>query len=137
MEGTLTDSGPLFALLNRNDDYHERATAAIDRVTGPLLTTWPVVAETMYLLGESAGWSGQNALWTMIVREHLVLLNIGSSQYGRVRELMDRYKDLPMDLADGTLVAVAEQESLRRILSFDHHFHVYRFDRNKSFEVIP
>jgi uncharacterized protein len=137
MEGTLTDAGPLVALLNRNDNHHERAASAVNSIVMPLLTTWPVVAEAMFLLGDSAGWRGQNALWTMIVSADLTILPVGPSLNIRMREMMDRYRDMPMDLADATLVAIAEQEGIKRIFSLDHHFRVYRIGRSQAFEVVP
>lgn len=137
MEGTLTDAGPIVAILNRNDDYHEQVVAAIDSIATPLLTTWPSIAEAMYLLGDFAGWKGQSALWTMMLREDIVVLPIHYGLFVRARTLMEKYSDLPMDLADATLVAVAEEHNLRRVFSLDHHFRLYRRRDKQHFEVVP
>lgn len=46
---------------------------------------------------------------------------------------MDKYADRPMDLADATLVALAEDQGHRKIFSLDSDFHIYRIaDDNDS-----
>lgn len=136
MEGTLTDAGPLIALLNRSDNHHNRAVSAIDRIVSPLITTWPSIAEAMFLLGDAAGWKGQNALWEMIEAGEVVIAVVPETVYPRIRTLMAKYRDLPMDLADATLVAYAEINHSRRIFSLDHHFHIYRLNDRHHFDVI-
>jgi predicted nucleic acid-binding protein len=56
---------------------------------------------------------------------------------GRVRDLMERYRDLPMDLADASLVALAETLNQKRIFTLDTDFRVYRIHRNRPFEIVP
>lgn len=51
--------------------------------------------------------------------------------------LMDQYKDTPMDLADASLVAVAESLNLQQIFSLDSHFYIYRLSKNTVLQVIP
>ena len=55
----------------------------------------------------------------------------------RAAELMERYSDRPMDLADATLVALAEDRSLKRIFTLDNDFHIYRLHDREHFEVVP
>ena len=68
-------------------------------------------------------------------------LEISSLDFGmraRCRELMGKYKDLPMDLADGTLVAIAESNNIQQVFTLDHKdFSVYRAKNRKSFKLIP
>jgi uncharacterized protein len=55
----------------------------------------------------------------------------------RTAELMAKYADLPMDLADATLVAYAEEHAQRRVFTLDSDFDVYRLHGRQRFEVVP
>ena len=135
---TLTDTGPLVALINRNDPYHQsslRATAGLP--SAPLVTTWPCLTEAMYLLGRAAGASGQDALWNLIAGGRLLVREAGAGEVGRMAELMRVYSDLPMDLADASVVSAAEATGERRVFSFDGHFRIYRLKDGSSLEVVP
>jgi predicted nucleic acid-binding protein len=97
---------------------------------------WPALTEAMYLLGRS--WIGQKALWSRIETEALSLAPLDESDAPRLRELMEKYRDLSMDLADAALVRVAERESLSEIFTLDRrHFSIYRPGRRRRFSVLP
>jgi hypothetical protein len=102
-----------------------------------MVTTWPVVTEAMYLLGDAGGWPAQRALWAMIERGALVVADLQASDIGRARALMEKYPDAPMDIVDATLVAVAEARGLKRIFTLDSDFGVYRYRGREAFAVIP
>jgi predicted nucleic acid-binding protein len=132
----LVDAGPLIALIHADDRHHARCVAALRGLTEPLGTVWPVLTEAMYLLNFS--WKAQEALWEMLDRRVVVLLPLESEELSRMRELMKKYKDLPMDLADAALVAVAEREKIRRIFTLDRRdFEVYRPARLGRFILLP
>ena len=134
---TLTDAGPLIALIDADEPDHERCRDALDRLALPLLTTWPAFTEAMYLLGRAAGWRGQNALWRLLLRGDLLVAAPSPESSARAARLMERYADRPMDLADATLVALAEERDTSRIFTLDGDFHVYRFKGRRRFEVVP
>ena len=135
---TLTDSGPLAALNNRNDPYHQAALAAAAALpTGPLLTTWPCFTEAMYLLGRAAGFAGQESLWNLAIARRLILRDPSSVEVNRMAELMRKYSDLPMDLADASVVAAAEETGERRVFSFDGHFRIYILQDGSILDVVP
>ncbi len=102
-----------------------------------MVTTWPVVTEAMYLLGDAGGWQAQRALWAMVDREALTLADLRRPEIARARALMEKYRDAPMDIADATLVAVAEARGLKRVFTLDSDFGVYRFRGRESFEMVP
>jgi len=90
----------------------------------------------MYLLNFS--WKAQEALWEMIERGVVLLLSVEQQELSRIRELMKKYKDLPMDLADAALVAVAERERIRRTFTLDRRdFELYRPARIGRFFLLP
>lgn len=134
---TLIDAGPLIALIDADEPDHDRCRAALDELRLPLVTTWPAFTEAMYLLGRAAGWAGQRALWRLVQREDLVVAAPSTAANARAARLMETYADRPMDLADATLVALAEEHGTTRIFTLDSDFHVYRFKGRRRFEVLP
>ncbi len=138
MSVTLTDTGPLVALINRNDPNHGRCvTAARGLAPGPLVTSWPCFTEAMYLLYRAAGYAGQAELWRWRSDGRLILLDVTVEQADRMAELMTKYKDRPMDLADASLVVLAESLATRRIFSLDGDFHIYRLADGTTLESVP
>ncbi len=134
----LTDAGPLVALIDRGEPDHERCVRALETFTTPMVTTWPAFTEAMYLLGDAGGWRGQEALWLLVTRGDLEVVVPTPEQWPRVRDLMKKYSDLPMDLADATLVAVAEERRLVDVLTLDRRdFTTYRIHGRKRFRVWP
>jgi predicted nucleic acid-binding protein len=136
---TLTDTGPLVALLNRNDPNHAACAAAAKALpSGPLVTTWPCFTEAMYLLYRAAaGYAGQEALWRLVAAGRLMLHTPDDAEVGRMAELMAKYQNVPMDFADASLIAAAEQLGVRRVFTLDRDFYVYRFADGTAAEVVP
>ena len=136
MPAVLVDTGPLVALLDRSDPYHLRCQESLSSLDDSLVTVWPVFTEAMYLL--RAYWQAQDALWEMIESGAVQMISLGVDDIPRMRELMRKYRDLPMDLADAGLVRVAERERLRRIFTLDRRdFEVYRPSRIGRFTILP
>jgi predicted nucleic acid-binding protein len=132
----LVDAGPLIALIHEDDDEHQRCREAFAAMNEPLGTVWPAVAEAMYLLSFSS--QAQDALWEMIETGVVDILPLGVDDIGRMKELMRKYRDLPMDLADAALVRVAERERLSRIFTLDRRdFQIYRPSRIGRFAILP
>ena len=136
MTPTLVDAGPLIAMLDRSDPWHDRCREALKTMSVPLLTVWPALTEAMYLLG--ASWLAQQALLDYVTEGSLKLLPLDEADVSRIRDLMHKYRDIPMDLADAALVRVAERERISRIFTVDHRdFSVYRPSRIGRFNIVP
>ena len=134
----LTDTGVLVALLDADDRHHAACSAALESLPAePLLTTWPCFTEAMYLLGSVGGHRYQAALWSLRTSGSLVLHDLTATEIDRMAALMEKYSDTPMDLADASLVAVAESRSLRRVFTTDSDFRVYRLKDGAALEVVP
>jgi hypothetical protein len=134
----LTDAGPLVAILDRGESDHDACVACLAELTGPMLTTWPAFTEAMYLLDEAGGWRAQHALWHLVAQGDLEIALQGPEQHHRLRALMDKYQDRPMDLADASLVALAEERGLRDIFTLDREdFQTYRLNRRQTFRLWP
>jgi len=133
----LTDAGPLVAIIDRGDPDHEACVAALLSLHGPMVTTWPAFTEAMYLLGRG-GWPGQSQLWKLLLSGRVELAEPEETPIERMAELMERYSDHPMDLADASLVALAETRALRQVFTLDRDdFHSYRLHGRQSFQLIP
>jgi uncharacterized protein len=125
VRGVLIDAGPLVALLDRSDAHHERVVASLKTIHEPLFSVWPAFVEAMYLL--SFAWSAQQSLWLILENGTVQLLPLEATDFARMKALMEKYRDLPMDLADAALVCVAEREGLHTILTLDQRdFQIYR-----------
>jgi predicted nucleic acid-binding protein len=134
---TLCDTGPLIALIDKAETSHARCKAALPSLTPPLVTTWACLTEAMYMLGRFHGFKGQAALWELIENEVLIIHAHQAIESKRMRELMEKYSDLPMDFADASLVTVAEVLNLVRIFTLDSDFKIYRVNQSIPFEVVP
>jgi predicted nucleic acid-binding protein len=135
---TLTDAGPLLALLDRRDPYHELANSALSAFPKvPLLTTTPCFSEAMYMLGREGGHNYQGELWKLRSNGTLRLHELTPAELDRAAFLMEHYRNVPMDFGDASLVAVAETRGLRRVFTLDHHFWIYRPKDGSTFEAFP
>jgi predicted nucleic acid-binding protein len=136
VRAVLIDTGPLVALLDRSDDHHREVVGVLETIGDQLVSVWPVLVEAMYLL--SFSWQAQNALCEMFETGAVRLLPLDESDIPPMKNLMEKYRDLPMDLADAALVRVAEREAIRRIFTLDRRdFSVYRLARKGFFTLLP
>lgn len=99
-----------------------------------MVTTWAAFTEAAYLVGRYGGWDTQNRLWHFVRRGQLSFAQV--QEPARVAELMAKFRDLPMDLADATLVAVAEQDGHRRVFTLDSDFYMYRLADGRALKVL-
>jgi predicted nucleic acid-binding protein len=120
----LIDAGPLIALFDRDDNYHEKI---IDFVKGKkfrFITTTAVITEVTHMLDFSV--DAQILFFEWIMKEGVLLQEIQQRDIIRIIELTKKYSDRPMDFADATLVIAAEKTGIREIISIDSDFDIYR-----------
>ncbi|ACA99184.1 Hypothetical protein SYNPCC7002_A1185 [Picosynechococcus sp. PCC 7002] len=134
---TLCDASALIALINRNDNNQSRCAAVLSRLQAPLVTTWSCFTEAMHLLGRYGGWLAQQELWSYVADELLVLHVSNEAEQRRMQQLMEQYRDVPMDLADASLVTAAEVLNQKTIFTLDRDFYIYRLPGNQPFDVVP
>jgi predicted nucleic acid-binding protein len=133
----LCDAGPLVAIFNVGDPNYERCAQTLPKVRPPLITTWPCFVEAMYLLGKRIGHHAQESLWKMRESGRLTVHTQGDLEADRMRLLMHQYRDIPMDIADASLVAAAETLGLASIFTIESHFYAYRLNSGRSFTILP
>ena len=134
---TLTDAGPLVALIDADEADHGVCTLVLDGLRLPLVTTWPAFTEAMYLLSRAGGQQGSGALWKLALSGRLDIATLSPKALARSAQLMAKYADRPMDLAGATLVALAEERGDRQIFTLDSDFEIYRLHGRLRFEIIP
>lgn len=134
--GGLLDTGAIVALLDRRDPWHEACVSAIRSMRLPLLTSTAVLTEAFHFIGTDR--RGNEELWRFLRSGATMLGALTQADLPAIERLMARYHDRPMDLADATLVHLAERESLTAILTIDNDdFETYRIGARRRFRVLP
>ena len=132
----LLDTGPFVAFLDRSERNHERCRTFMQVFKGKLYTTEAVLTETVYLLGPS--FANQKPALDFIMLGGAELVPLSASLLKRSTVLMAKYADSPMDFADATLVALAEERSISDIVTLDRKdFSMYRIGSRKGFTIYP
>ena len=132
----IIDAGPIVAIFDKDDNYHGVCVEILKKIKEPLITTWPVITEAFYLLNFSL--QVQDDLWEFIQRGGIKIEPLDKNIYSRCRELMKKYHNLPADITDISLVAIAEEMNISTIFTLDHKdFSFYRTKHKKSFILLP
>lgn len=130
----LLDSGALVALLAADDAYHRWVVEKWTGLDEPLLTCEAVLTEACFLLARSP--NGVQQLWKLFQRGGV---QVGFSlvlETGAVSNLMSRYANVPMSLADACLVRMTELNDRATVLTLDSDFRIYRKNRRQSIPLI-
>lgn len=136
MRSLLLDTGAFVALLDKSERNHSRCAEFFRNFQGSLFTTEPVLTETVYLLGPSI--KAQRICIDFIMHGGATLVPQSSESLERCIVLMEKYHDVPMDFADATLVALAEEADIEEVFTLDKRgFHTYRIGGRKKFQVWP
>jgi predicted nucleic acid-binding protein len=134
MKKILIDSGPLIALFDSSDKYHQEAVNFIKANKYPLVTTLASVTETLHVLDFNR--NAQIDFLEWVHRGAAEIYNIENSDFKRLKELTEKYRDLPMDFADSCLVYIAEKLNLNTIATIDRDFTIYRIQGRRKFKII-
>ncbi|MEH2288187.1 type II toxin-antitoxin system VapC family toxin [Nostoc sp.] len=132
----IADTGFFVALGNQNDQYHQLSLQVLNALNEPLVTTYPVITETWYLLlARGGGNNAQCSFLREVAQEAFEVFDLRSHHVVRIVELMEKYNDLPMDMADASLVVLAEHLGHGRILTADQRdFNTYRWNNSNLFK---
>jgi uncharacterized protein len=136
MREIILDTGPFIALLDRSERSHAACTTFFEGVKGRFITTEPVLIEVVYLLGPS--FAMQKPALELILRGGAEVVSQTRQSLQRVLRLMDKYRDVPMDFADATLVVLAEERRTKEVFTLDRRgFTTYRIHSRTSFLIYP
>jgi hypothetical protein len=134
MKEVLIDAGPLIALFDASDKYHQDAVDFIKSNKFKLVTTIASITETLHLLDFNR--NAQIDFLEWVQRGAVEIHNIENTDFQRLKELTEKYRDLPMDFADSCLVYLAEKLNLNTIATIDRDFSMYRIHGRKKFKTI-
>jgi predicted nucleic acid-binding protein len=132
MKRVIVDTGPLIAYLEENEKHHDWAVEALSTVRPPLNTCEPVLTEAAFLITRHGG--DPDDLLDLVQRGLIHLSFELADDLPRLRQLMRRYRDLPMSLADACLVRMSERFTDCLVITLDTHFRIYRRHDRK---IIP
>lgn len=124
MQKTLIDSGPLIALFDRSDKYHLKVLEFMKTFKGELVTSWSVVTEVSHMLDFNLQVQIDFLKWCEIGGVNL--FEISQEELCDIRVMIEKYSDVPMDLADATLMYIANKQKIKNIISIDSDFDIYR-----------
>jgi len=129
MSPTILDAGPLVAYLDKRDQHHAWSVAEFRNLTVPLITCEPVLTEACFLLKDLPAAISRIQFWLSrgIIRVAFSL----AVQHDRVFALMEKYRSVPMSLADACLVCMAENAGDSRVFTADTDFGIYRLNRRR------
>lgn len=134
MSRVLMDTGPLVAYLQANEQYHDWTVKTFSALRPPFHTCEPVLTEAAFLI-ESHGGDADDLL--DLVERSLIQLSFElADDLPRVRQLMRRYRDLPMSLADACLVRMSERYTDCLVVTLDNDFRIYRRHDRKNIPTL-
>ena len=130
MQKTIIDSGPLIALFDGSDKYHKVVLNFIKEYKGKLITSWAVITEVSHMLDFNLQVQIDFLKWCEV--GGIEIYNISQDEISDIRIMMEKYIDIPMDLADGTLMYIANKENIKNIVSINSDFDINRILKKKS-----
>lgn len=135
MKPVLLDTGVIVALLDRSEKFHRACAEAIRNLEAPLITCEPVIAECCYLLRNLPG--APEAVIENVAAGIFQLPFQLSREANDIKQILRKYRDRRIDLADACLIRLADEFQTADILTLDKDFAIYRWGRNKPFCVLP
>ena len=132
----LLDTGALVSILDRSQRLHRECVEFFTEWDGPVVSTEAVLTESAHLLARVP--RGIATCLDFFLSGGAVLVPSSLSSLGRTRELVVQYDDLPMDYADASLVALAEELNTNLVLTiYRKDFSIYRVHDRNSFNILP
>lgn len=133
-QNVLLDTGPLVAFLKKDEYYHQWALQQWQVIEPPLITCEAVITESCFLMKRVYG--GRDAVLNLL-KQRIVQVTFNlDDEIDRICQLLSRYESVPMSLADGCLVRMAESYPASKIMTLDSDFRVYRKYRNQMISLI-
>ena len=132
----IMDTGPWVALIDRSEERHKECVEWLKDFKGNILSSEAVLTEVLHLLNFSP--RGQSAAIDFVLDGAIMLVPASLESLKRAKRLMEKYKDIPMDYADATLISIAEDLSITHVVTFDlKDFGIYRLSSKQPFVVLP
>ena len=138
MPAILVDTGPLYAMADRDDDWHARVVRFLGGSRDELIVPVSVLPEAAYLLAAHLGADAERKLVRSLASGEMALAELTIRDLRRTLELLDRYAAARIGFVDASVVATAERLGITRILTTDRRdFSLIRPRHCKAFELLP
>jgi hypothetical protein len=138
MPPILIDAGPLYAMADRDDDWHSRVVEFLERSRDELVIPVAVLPEAAYLLATHLGSEAERQLVRSVVNGEMAVEELTPHDLRRALELLTRYEAARIGFVDATVVATAERLKITRILTTDRRdFALVRPRHCKAFALLP
>jgi len=134
VKNILVDAGPLIALFDKDDKYHNSVIKFLKQFNGQLITTWPVITDVTHLLSFNVNVQINFLEW--LKREAVTIINLENIHLERIIQLSMKYSDVPMDFADSSLIVIAELTNITDIITIDSDYYIYKTKNRKSLNNI-
>jgi predicted nucleic acid-binding protein len=131
----LLDTGVIVGLLDRSERLHDACAETVRELEAPLITCEAVIAESCYLLRKLAG-AAEAVIDNVAAGIFQIPFQLSQEAAG-VKQILRKYRDRQIDLADACLIRLADEFGTADILTLDRDFAVYRWGRNKAFRMLP
>ena len=136
MMKAILDTGPWVALVDRSESRHIDCVEWFKNFSGSLYSTEAVLTEVLYILNFSI--IAQCAVLDFVLNSVVEIVPQNKQSLQKIKNLMKKYADLPMDFADATLVCLGKDTGIRNIVTFDvKDFNIYRLSGKKRFSLLP
>jgi len=130
----LIDAGPIIALFDKDDNFHKKVVSFIKGKHFKFIRTIAVITEVSHMLDFST--EAQIAFLEWIMKEGVIIEEVHQNDIARILELTKKYRDLPMDFADASLVITAEKTGIRKVIIIDSDFDIYRLPGKVKIENV-
>jgi predicted nucleic acid-binding protein len=134
MAPLILDTGPLVALLDKDDEFHGWVVDQFRKIETPLLTCDAVISETCFLMRSLPATLPR--LDSFFLKGDLISLGGNALKFARIFELMQVYRNVPMSFADACLTSMVEMHSGAVIITLDRDFTIYRQQRRKLIPLL-
>jgi len=134
MKNVIVDAGPLIALFDKSDQYHTKVLNWLKHYQGKLITTWPVLTEVVHILDFNPNVPVDFLKWIHLGGVQIIDLHHADLQ--DMIEIFEKYRDLPSDLADVSLIFIASKMGVREIITIDNDFYVYKTPDGRYLENV-
>ena len=135
-ERTLIDAGPIVAIFSPDDEHHARCAKALESLSGPFFTCWPVITEAAYLLRKRP--ESIARMFAGFAGGFFSLLPLDADDVNPIAAILRRYESAELQLADAALAHLADREKIGTLFTLDRRdFSIVRLERNRSLRLIP
>ncbi|PNW38207.1 UNVERIFIED_CONTAM: twitching motility protein PilT [Euhalothece sp. KZN 001] len=136
MKRVIVDTGPIVAILSASDHHHQICVETLKEITPPLITTWSVLTEVQYLLRRNP--KALQGLFRSFEEGLFILEELSPEALPWLQMFLTQYQDITPQLADASLMYVAEKKEIKTIFTLDRRdFSIYRFRNKQAPSLLP